>query len=330
MLRDVSFTVKGGTTLGVLGETGSGKSTIALLLSRLYDPGEGTITIGGVNVRDMDQSELRRSVGVVLQEPFLFSRTVAQNIAITRENVSQAEIEQAAKEACLHESIEGFQSGYETVVGERGVTLSGGQKQRTAIARTLLEHAPIMVFDDALSAVDAKTDEAIRGRLREAAGGSTMILIAHRVATLMQADQIIVLKDGQIIERGTPQELLEQNGVFAHTARMQSAEGEKPNEPERKKSAQLSRCAVERLWRCVCQHRLRLALAIGSNLLLAVADFTSAAAKPGRRSIHSDGDDGGVRRLCRRSTSACVRLKSSCCSSILRRAWGLKCSPAAT
>ena len=230
VLRDVSFTVKGGTTLGVLGETGSGKSTIALLLSRLYDPGEGTITIGGVNVRDMEQSELRRSVGVVLQEPFLFSRTVAQNIAITRENVSQAEIEQAAKEACLHESIEGFQSGYETVVGERGVTLSGGQKQRTAIARTLLEHAPIMVFDDALSAVDAKTDEAIRGRLREAAGGSTMILNAHRVATLMQADQIIVLKDGQIIERGTPQELLEQNGVFAHTARMQSAEGEEEAE----------------------------------------------------------------------------------------------------
>ena len=230
VLRDVSFPVKGGTTLGVLGETGSGKSTIALLLSRLYDPGEGTITIGGVNVRDMEQSELRRSVGVVLQEPFLFSRTVAQNIAITRENVSQAEIEQAAKEACLHESIEGFQSGYETVVGERGVTLSGGQKQRTAIARTLLEHAPIMVFDDALSAVDAKTDEAIRGRLREAAGGSTMILIAHRVATLMQADQIIVLKDGQIIERGTPQELLEQNGVFAHTARMQSAEGEEEAE----------------------------------------------------------------------------------------------------
>ena len=230
VLRDVSFTVKGGTTLGVLGETGSGKSTIALLLSRLYDPGEGTITIGGVNVRDMEQSELRRSVGVVLQEPFLFSRTVAQNIAITRENVSQAEIEQAAKEACLHESIEGFQSGYETVVGERGVTLSGGQKQRTAIARTLLEHAPIMVFDDALSAVDAKTDEAIRERLREAAGGSTMILIAHRVATLMRADQIIVLKDGQIIERGTPQELLEQNGVFAHTARMQSAEGEEEAE----------------------------------------------------------------------------------------------------
>lgn len=226
VLDDVSFTVKGGSTLGVFGETGSGKSTIALLLARLYDPGEGRITIGGVDVKDMNPSELRRGVGVVLQEPFLFSRTVAQNIAITRENVSRDEIEQAAREACLHDAIGSFQAGYETVVGERGVTLSGGQKQRTAIARTLLEHAPIMVFDDALSAVDAKTDEAIRGRLREAAGGSTMILIAHRVATLMQADQIIVLRDGRIVEQGAPEALLAQGGLFARTARMQSAEGE--------------------------------------------------------------------------------------------------------
>ena len=230
VLDDVSFTVKGGSTLGVFGETGSGKSTIALLLARLYDPGEGRITIGGVDVRDMNPSELRRGVGVVLQEPFLFSRTVAQNIAITRENVSQDEIEQAAREACLHDAIGSFQAGYETVVGERGVTLSGGQKQRTAIARTLLEHAPIMVFDDALSAVDAKTDEAIRGRLREAAGGSTMILIAHRVATLMQADQIIVLRDGRIVEQGAPEALLAQGGLFARTARMQSAEGEEEAE----------------------------------------------------------------------------------------------------
>ena len=187
---------------------------------------KGRITIGGVDVKDMNPSELRRGVGVVLQEPFLFSRTVAQNIAITRENVSRDEIEQAAREACLHDAIGSFQAGYETVVGERGVTLSGGQKQRTAIARTLLEHAPIMVFDDALSAVDAKTDEAIRGRLREAAGGSTMILIAHRVATLMQADQIIVLRDGRIVEQGAPEALLAQGGLFARTARMQSAEGE--------------------------------------------------------------------------------------------------------
>ena len=230
VLDDVSFTVKGGSTLGVFGETGSGKSTIALLLARLYDPGEGRITIGGVDVKNMNPSELRRGVGVVLQEPFLFSRTVAQNIAITRENVSRDEIEQAAREACLHDAIGSFQAGYETVVGERGVTLSGGQKQRTAIARTLLEHAPILVFDDVLSAVDAKTDEANRGRLREAAGGSTMILIAHRVATLMQADRIIVLRDGRIVEQGAPEALLAQGGLFARTARMQSAEGEEEAE----------------------------------------------------------------------------------------------------
>ena len=229
MVIDLASSCRNGMVL-VTGPAGSGKSTIALLLARLYDPGEGRITIGGVDVKDMDPSELRRGVGVVLQEPFLFSRTVAQNIAITRENVSRDEIEQAAREACLHDAIGSFQAGYETVVGERGVTLSGGQKQRTAIARTLLEHAPIMVFDDALSAVDAKTDEAIRGRLREAAGGSTMILIAHRVATLMQADQIIVLRDGRIVEQGTPEALLTQGGLFARTARMQSAEGKEEAE----------------------------------------------------------------------------------------------------
>ena len=226
VLSDVSFTIPAGTSFGVLGGTGSGKSSLILMLCRLYAPSEGRVTIGGQDIADMPAAWVRGHIGVVLQEPFLFSRTVAQNIAITKDGVSQAEIEQAAKEACLHDSVSGFQDGYDTVVGERGVTLSGGQKQRTAIARTLLEHAPIMVFDDALSAVDAKTDEAIRGRLREAAGGSTLILIAHRVATLMQADQIIVLRDGQIIERGTPEELLQAGGVFAHTAAMQSAQGE--------------------------------------------------------------------------------------------------------
>ena len=156
------------------------------------------------------------------------SRTIEENIGIT--GASAEEIRQAAITACVDEDIRQFAKGYETMVGERGVTLSGGQKQRTAIARTLLEHAPIMVFDDALSAVDAKTDEAIRGRLREAAGGSTMILIAHRVATLMQADQIIVLRDGRIVEQGTPEALLAQGGLFARTARMQSAEGEEEAE----------------------------------------------------------------------------------------------------
>ena len=226
VLSGVSFSIGGGKTLGVFGETGSGKSTIALLLARLYDPQRGRITIGGVDVKGMDLGALRRGVGVVLQEPFLFSRTLKENIAITRDDATMDDVARAARDACLDASVGEFINGYDTIVGERGVTLSGGQKQRTAIARTLLSGAPVMVFDDALSAVDAKTDEAIRRRLREAAGGSTLILIAHRVATLMQSDHIIVLENGKIIESGTPEALIASGGVFAKAAALQAAMGE--------------------------------------------------------------------------------------------------------
>jgi len=226
VLRDVSFTIPGGSTLGILGETGSGKSTIALLMARLYDPQEGSISIGGVDLREMDQTTLRRNVGVVLQEPFLFSRTLKENVMIAAQDASMQEVDAAVKDACLYTSVQEFKEGYDTIVGERGVTLSGGQKQRTAIARTLLSGAPVMVFDDSLSAVDAKTDAAIRERLRGAAGDSTLVLIAHRVSTLERADQIIVLRDGEIIERGTHEELIALGGVYARTAAMQSARGE--------------------------------------------------------------------------------------------------------
>jgi len=226
VLRDVSFTIPGGSTLGILGETGSGKSTIALLMARLYDPQEGSISIGGVDLREMDQTTLRRNVGVVLQEPFLFSRTLKENVMIAAQDASMQEVDAAVKDACLYTSVQEFKEGYDTIVGERGVTLSGGQKQRTAIARTLLSGAPVMDFDDSLSAVDAKTDAAIRERLRGAAGDSTLVLIAHRVSTLERADQIIVLRDGEIIERGTHEELIALGGVYARTAAMQSARGE--------------------------------------------------------------------------------------------------------
>ena len=226
VLQNVSFAIGGGKTLGVFGETGSGKSTLALLLARLYDPQAGRITIGGVDVRNVELETLRRGVGVVLQEPFLFSRTLKENIAITKDDASMSDVERAARDACLDASVGEFVNGYETIVGERGVTLSGGQKQRAAIARTLLSGAPVMVFDDALSAVDAKTDEAIRTRLRDAAGDATLILIAHRVSTLMQSDHIIVLEDGRIIEEGAPDELIARGGVFARAAAMQAAMGE--------------------------------------------------------------------------------------------------------
>ncbi len=223
ILQNISFKIPKGTTFGILGSTGSGKSTLMYLLNRLYDlPAEnGQITIGGVDVADMKGEWVRSHIGMVLQEPFLFSRTIAENIGITKKEMSLSQIRRAAAIACVDEAISEFTKGYDTVVGERGVTLSGGQKQRTAIARMLTQETPIMVFDDSLSAVDADTDARIRQELRGNLGSSTVILIAHRVTTLMQADCIMVMDKGKIIEMGTHQELMNNNETYRKIYDMQ-------------------------------------------------------------------------------------------------------------
>ena len=216
VLRDVSFTVPAGSTVAILGGTGSGKSTLVHLLDRLYDLGEGQgeITIGGRDIRLIERGYLRRNIGLVLQEPFLFSRTIRENIAAPRPGAAEAEIRRAAAIACVDEAVTEFPDGYDTLVGERGVTLSGGQKQRVAIARMLISGAPVMVFDDSLSAVDSETDAKIRAALRESLGRATVILISHRITTLMQAERILVLENGQVSDIGTHEELISRPGIY--------------------------------------------------------------------------------------------------------------------
>lgn len=224
ILSDINFSVKAGTTLGILGGTGSGKSTLMYLLDRLYDipEGRGKITIGGVDIADMKADWVRENVGMVLQEPFLFSKSIAENVGITKENIDLPEIREAARIACLDETVTSFSKGYDTFVGERGVTLSGGQKQRAAIARLIVQRTPIMVFDDSLSAVDTETDSKIRHALSENLGGSTVILISHRITTLMQAEKIVVLDKGRVAEEGTHSELISKGGLYKQIYEIQT------------------------------------------------------------------------------------------------------------
>ena len=228
VLHDMSFTVPAGSTLGILGGTGSGKSTLVLLLDKLYElpEGQGSIRIGGTDLREIRTDYLRRNIGMVLQEPFLFSRTIAENIGIHDPELGIDRIRESARAACLDETVMGFARGYDTPVGERGLTLSGGQKQRTAIARTLSQDVPILVFDDSLSAVDAETDAKIRRALQARFGRATVFLISHRITTLSKADKILVLDHGRIAEQGTHEELRKAGGLYQHICAIQSGAGE--------------------------------------------------------------------------------------------------------
>ena len=216
ILKNINFTIPAGSTFAILGTTGSGKSTMVHLLNRLYDlpEGCGSITIGGTDIRDIDRQYLRQNIGMVLQEPFLFSRTIRENIGITKEQLLDEEIRHAAEIACVDESILHFTDGYDTIVGERGVTLSGGQKQRVAIARMLMKQAPVLVFDDSLSAVDTETDNKIRKELKKEMEKATVIMISHRITSLMQADCIIVMDKGEIQQMGTHDQLIQQDGPY--------------------------------------------------------------------------------------------------------------------
>lgn len=216
IVKDLNFTIEAGKTFAILGTTGSGKSTLVHLINSLYGlkDTEGTIRIGDTDIRKIQKEYLRKHVGIVLQEPFLYSRTIQENIGITLENPSLEEIKKACEIACVDSAIDSFTDGYDTIVGERGVTLSGGQKQRVAIARMLMQNADIMIFDDSLSAVDTETDIKIRTALKERMNTATVILISHRITTLMQADKIIVLSDGKITEMGSHEELMKLGGTY--------------------------------------------------------------------------------------------------------------------
>jgi ATP-binding cassette subfamily B protein len=226
VLRDVSALLPAGTTTAIVGATGSGKSTLLNLLPRLNDPPPGTVFVDGVDVRDLPLAALRRAIGFVPQEPFLFSSTIAENIAFGVADMTREQVEHAAHVSRLDKDLADFPKGYDTIVGERGITLSGGQKQRTAIARAVMTDPKILVLDDALSAVDTYTEEEILTRLAGVMRSRTTIIVSHRVSTVRLADQILVLDDGAIVERGTHDQLVARNGLYAELYRKQLLEEE--------------------------------------------------------------------------------------------------------
>jgi ATP-binding cassette subfamily B protein len=226
VLRNVDLTIPAGSTLAIVGPTGSGKSTLASLIPRLYEAPPGTLYLDGVEVRRYRLAELRRRIGFVPQETFLFSETIRENIAFGVEQASDEQVRAAAEIAGLLGDIEGFPRSFDTLVGERGITLSGGQKQRAAIARAVLRDPAVLILDDALSSVDTYTEEQILNRLQNVLRGRTSILISHRISTVRGADQIIVLQNGEIVERGTHAELMARGSYYPELYQKQLLEEE--------------------------------------------------------------------------------------------------------
>ena len=225
-LKGISFRVRAGETLAILGKTGSGKSTILDLIARLYDVSSGSIKVDGVPITELNLYDLRASIGAVPQDAFLFSDTIKNNIKFGKEEASDEEIQQVAKMAVVDENIKGFAKEYETVLGERGITLSGGQKQRVSIARALLKDPEIYLFDDCLSAVDTETEEQILNNLKRVSSNKTTIIVSHRVSSAKNADKILVLEDGEILQEGTHEILIEQDGYYKELYMHQLSEKE--------------------------------------------------------------------------------------------------------
>lgn len=223
VLKDISFGIKAGETVAIIGSTGSGKSSLVHLLPRLYEYNKGSIKIDGIELNTIDKHWIRKNVGLVLQEPFLYAKSIKENIKLSDPSMMDDDVFKAAKIASIHEDINTFEEKYETLVGERGVSLSGGQKQRMAIARTIINNSPIVIFDDSLSAVDTETDVAIRKALNTRRNKSTTIIISHRISTVAEADIILVIDKGEIIQRGTHKELINQEGLYKRVYTIQSS-----------------------------------------------------------------------------------------------------------
>jgi len=226
VLKNINLTIPAGSSLAIVGPTGSGKSTLVSLIPRIYDTEPGTVLLDDHRLPQYPLAVLRRNIGFVPQETFLFSDTIRENIAFGVETASQEQVEQAAQAASIAQDIEGFPKKYDTLVGERGITLSGGQKQRTAIARALIRNPKILILDDALSSVDTYTEERILEHLRQIMQGRTTVFISHRVSTVQHADQIAVLHSGEIVELGTHDELVARNGYYTDLYNKQLLEEE--------------------------------------------------------------------------------------------------------